>query len=355
LEDVPNGVRIAASWAWRFLVLGGAVWVLMQVISALQIVVVPLAIALLLCALLQPASAWLRARGLPPSLAAALVMIGGLTVVVGVLAAVVQQFVKGSGDLSDNVSEGIGKVRDWLNDGPAHLSNDQIDQALQNLGKLITENRDFAGTALDTAATAFHVLAGFFLVLFTTFFFLKDGAKIWGFLTRFLPGHVRSPVQSAGYLAWATLISYVRATVFVAAVDALGIGMAVWLLGVPLALPLAALVFLTAFIPIIGATLSGVVAVLVALVTKGPVVALLILAAVIAVQQLEGHVLQPLLMGRAVAIHPLAVLLAIATGAVLAGIIGALVAVPLVAVLNTGVRHLVRHHTSATEPAPSTG
>jgi predicted PurR-regulated permease PerM len=184
------------------------------------------------------------------------------------------------------------------------------------------------------------VLAGLFIVMFVTFFFLRDGAQIWAFLTRFLPRGARLPMWRAGNEAWETLHSYVKATVFVAFVDALGIGVGAAVLGVPLALPLGALVFLSSFIPVIGATLSGAVAILVALVAKGPVTALIMLAIVIAVQQLEGHVLQPFIMGRAVALHPLAVILVLTGGIVIAGIVGGLIAVPILAVLNTAVRSL---------------
>jgi predicted PurR-regulated permease PerM len=167
-----------------------------------------------------------------------------------------------------------------------------------------------------------------------------------------LPTAGREPLGSAGEQSWHTLVAYVRATVLVAFIDALGIGIGLVILRIDLAFPLAALVFLGAFIPIVGATLSGTVAVLVALVTNGPVSALLVIAVVIGVQQLEGHVLQPVIMGRAVAIHPLAVIVAIATGVVLAGIIGALVAVPIVAVLNTAVRHLAARRMDEPEPPP---
>jgi predicted PurR-regulated permease PerM len=207
--------------------------------------------------------------------------------------------------------------------------------------KWVTDHRSTLTTgALSTATTAIDVLASTFLVLFTTFFFLRDGRRIWRFLVNLLPVAAREPLASAGEQSWQTLVAYVRATVLVAFIDAVGIGIGLVGLRVDLAFPLAALVFLGAFIPIIGATLSGTVAILVALVTRGPVIALLVIAVVIGVQQLEGHVLQPAIMGKAVAIHPLAVIIAIATGVVLAGIIGALVAVPIVAVLNTGVRHL---------------
>jgi len=223
-----------------------------------------------------------------------------------------------------------------------------IDKMSANKGAL-------AAGALTTAATVGEVLAGIFLALLTLFFFLRDGAQIWEFLCRLLPRPARIPATRAGRYSWVTLVSYVRATVLVAFVDAVGIGIGLAILRVPLALPLAALVFLTAFIPVIGATLSGAVAVLVALVTQGPITALIVLAIVIAVQQLEGHVLQPLIMGRAVAIHPLAVILAIAAGVVLAGIIGALVAVPIVAVLNTGIRHLAMLRRAEETGAPPPG
>ena len=206
-----------------------------------------------------------------------------------------------------------------------------------------------ASGALSTAGTVVEVLASGFLVLFATFFFLRDGGRIWRFLVGLLPTAARAPIARAGQQSWLTLVAYVKATVLVAFIDAVGIGLALLILRVPFALPLAALVFLSSFVPIVGATVSGAVAVLVALVTRGPLVALVVLIAVVLVQQLEGHVLQPLIMGRAVAIHPLAVIVAIATGVVLAGIIGALVAVPVVAVLNTGIRHLIYRRA---EPPP---
>jgi predicted PurR-regulated permease PerM len=197
-------------------------------------------------------------------------------------------------------------------------------------------------TGVATAATLFEVLTGALLVLFATFFFLRDGRKIWRFIVRLFPVNARWSLADAGEASWATLGSYVRATVLVAFIDAAGIGLALVILDIPFPFPLAALVFLGAFIPIVGASISGAVAVLVALVDKGWIIALILLGAVIFVQQLEGHVLQPLIMGRAVAIHPLVVIIGIASGVVLAGIIGALVAVPIIAVLNTGIRRLAR-------------
>jgi predicted PurR-regulated permease PerM len=348
--DVPRGLRIAAAWSWRLLVIGGLGWGLLRVVGLVNHVVIPLAIALLLSALLSPAVNVLRRSNLPPSLATFIVLITGFAAVVGVLTLVITQFVNGVPDLVDNARDGVQQIQQWLKTGPLHLSDKQLNDAAQRVKSWATNNQGSLTTgALATATSLFDVLAGLFLVLFSTFFFLRDGGRIWRAIVSVLPARARGPVGAAGDASWLTLVAYVRATVLVAFIDAVGIGVACAILRVPFAFPLAALVFLAAFIPIVGATLSGAVAVLVALVARGPIVALILIAAVIAVQQLEGHVLQPLIMGRAVAIHPLAVIVAIAAGAVLAGIIGALVAVPLVAVLNTAIRRLVAHRD---EPPP---
>jgi predicted PurR-regulated permease PerM len=341
--EVPHSLRIAAAWSWRLIVVGLLGWVLLRFIGNISIVVIPLAIALLLSALLAPAVAWLFALKLPRSLATFLVMICGVAAVVGVLTLVVNQFVDGLPQLTSNASAGIRQIQDWARTGPLHLSDQQVNEAIDSGQNWINANTSsLTATGVATAATLFEVLTGALLVLFATFFFLRDGRKIWRFIVRLFPVNARWSLSDAGEASWATLGAYVRATVLVAFIDAVGIGLALLILGVPFPFPLAALVFLGAFIPIVGASVSGAVAVLVALVDQGWVIALIVLGSVIVVQQLEGHVLQPLIMGRAVAIHPLVVIVGIASGVVLAGIIGALVAVPLIAVLNTGVRRLAR-------------
>ncbi|WP_373291267.1 AI-2E family transporter [Pilimelia anulata] len=349
-KHVPYGLRVGGAWAWRLLAIGVAGFYLLELIGVLRIVIIPLIIAMLLAALLGPAVRALREIRAPRSLATGVVLVAGLTAVVGTLTAVVSQFVENATKLSTNASAGVNKISKWLRDGPLDLSDRQLDQALETGQKWLDENTaSLTSGAVSTAATLFEILTGMVLVLFATFFFLRDGDRIWAFLVRLFPTAARERVDGAGEAAWASLGAYVRATVLVAFIDAIGIGLALYVLDVPLAFALAALVFLGAFVPIIGAALSGTVAVLVALVdvNGGPVTALLVLGAVILVQQIEGHVLQPLIMGKAVAIHPLAVIIAIAGGVVLAGIIGALIAVPLVAVLNTGIRHLVQRF-----PAP---
>jgi predicted PurR-regulated permease PerM len=341
--EIPRGLRLAAGWSWRLLVLGLAAAVVLWLVGRLKAVLIPLAIALLLAALLSPAVKRLRRQArFPRSLATATVLVGGLIVVAGTLTLVISQFVNGFPALAAKSTDGILQIGTWLRTGPLHLSNQQLDSTADAMRTWVDTHRDtLAGGALATAGTAVEVLASGFLVLFATFFFLRDGGRIWRFLVRLLPAAAREPMASAGERAWLTLVAYVRATVLVAFIDAVGIGLALVILRVPFALPLAALVFLSSFVPIVGATVSGAVAVLVALVTRGPLIALAVLLAVVLVQQLEGHVLQPLIMGRAVALHPLAVIVAIATGVVLAGIIGALVAVPIVAVFNTAIRHLI--------------
>jgi predicted PurR-regulated permease PerM len=350
-EDLPRGLRIATAWSWRLLVLAAAVALVLWLVGRLKDILIPLSIALLLSALLSPASRFLRQRArLPHSLAVAVVLIGGIAVIGGGLTMVVTQFVSSFPELAKNATEGLRTIQNELRKGPLHLSNDQLTGVADATQNWLNTHKDVLTTgAVTTATTAVDVVASALLVLFVTFFFLRDGRRIWNFLLRLMPAGARAPLGAAGDAGWTTLVAYVRATVLVAFIDAVGIGLALTFLGIPLAFPLAALVFLGAFVPIVGAAISGTVAVLVALVTKGWVYALLVLAAVILVQQLEGHVLQPLIMGRAVAIHPLAVIVAITTGLILAGIIGALVSVPLVAVLNTGIRRLVSHRH---EPPP---
>ncbi|WP_306215069.1 AI-2E family transporter [Actinoplanes sp. RD1] len=350
-EVLPRGVRVAGAWAWRFIAFVVAAYILLRLVSLLHVVLIPVVIAILLAALFQPVSTALTNRGMNRSLAAALVLLATLVVVFGGLGLIVRTFISQIDTLSTQVSDGINEVQSWLSSGPLHISDAQLNDYVDRLQQTITQNQGaLTSGALSTATTLGEVVTGFFLTLFTLFFFLRDGGHIWRFLCRLLPREARVPTARAGHYSWRTLVSYVHATVLVAFVDAVGIGIGLFVLQIPLALPLAALVFLGAFIPVVGATVTGAVAVLVALVAKGWVSALIVLIIVIAVQQLEGHVLQPLIMGRAVALHPLAVILAIAGGIVVAGIVGGLIAVPLLAVLNTAIRYLARHPSGAPTP-----
>jgi predicted PurR-regulated permease PerM len=350
--DVPYSLRISAAWSWRLLVLAIAIYGVVRVVGILRFVMIPLAIALLLTAFLSPAVGWLLRARFHRTFAVVMVMVCGLAAVGGTLTLVVNEFVTGAPQLSNDAGKGVRQIQDWLRTGPLHLSDAQLNRYIDEAQSWITDNSSrFTSGALATAATVAEVLTGAVLVLFSTFFFLRDGRKIWRFIVRLFPIGARWRIDDAGQASWSALGNYVRATVLVAFIDALGIGIALVIFRIPFSFALAALVFLGAFIPIVGAALSGAVAVLVALVAQGPIVALIILGAVIGVQQLEGHVLQPLIMGRAVALHPLAIIVSIASGVVIAGIVGALVAVPLIAVLNTAVRRLNKRRPPSIPPS----
>ncbi|CDO08486.1 AI-2E family transporter [Mycolicibacterium cosmeticum] len=341
-ESVSPLVRKAAAWSWRLLVIGAAVVALLWVITHLELIFVPVALAAMMAALLLPAVDLLHARRVPRGAAVATVILGAIAVVGGIMTFVVSQFISGAPDLVEQVTRSIDGLRVWLIEGPAHLSKDQIDHAGDSVITALRENQaKLTSGALSTAGTITEIVTGALLVLFTLIFLLNGGRDIFAFVTKIFPVTVRDRVRDAGRAGFRSLIGYVRATCLVALVDAVGIGTGLAIMGVPLALPLASLVFLGAFVPLVGAVLTGGIAVIVALIAKGWVYALITLGLIIAVQQLEAHVLQPIVMGRAVSVHPLAVVLAIAGGGVLAGIVGALLAVPIVAVLNSAVRVLL--------------
>ncbi|TDV50791.1 putative PurR-regulated permease PerM [Actinophytocola oryzae] len=346
---VPTGLRVSAALAWRFMVVIAALYVVMWLAGYFSHIMVPIAIALLLAALMAPGVERLVKWGVPRGISALLVMIAGIAVVGGLLTFVIIQFIDGLPDLQKQVSDSLAQIQDWLNDGPLHIDEGQIKDFVNNIIDTIQENQSaITQGAITTATTIGEILTGLLLTVFVLIFFLYDGAGIWRFVTRGVPERVRERVDVAGRRGFGALVSYVRATAAVALVDAVGIGVGLAIVGVPLVIPLSALVFLSAFVPIIGAVLAGTVAVLITLVANGFIQALIVLAIVIAVMQLEGHVLQPWLLGRAVRLHPLAVVLAIAAGLIAAGIAGALLSVPLLAVLNAGIKSLV--HDDDVEP-----
>jgi predicted PurR-regulated permease PerM len=339
---VPLLLRVSAALSWRFVVVVAALYVVAYVFGFLASIVIPVAIALLLAALLSPGVAKLVEWRVPRGVATTVMMIIGIGVLGGVLTFVISEFSRGLPELQTQVAASLDTIQQWLKDGPAHLSDQQLQNYVNEIVKTIKENQaEITSGALTTAATLGEVLTGLLLALFTLIFFLHDGDGIWRFVIRAVPRDVRQRVDVAGRRGFGSLVSYVRATAAVAVVDAVGVGIGLAIIGVPLVVPLSALVFLGAFIPIVGAVFTGAVAVLIALVTNGPIAALVVLAVLIGVMQLESHVLQPLLLGRAVKLHPLAVVLAIAGGLVVGGIAGALLAVPLLAVLNSGIRSLV--------------
>jgi len=338
---VPVGVEIAAAWAWRLIVIGVAGYAIAWTLGYLSQVTVPLAVGLLLCALTVGAVDWLQRRRVPRLVGTFIVMIAMLLVIGGLFTLVGAQLSAQLDDLRASIVEGIAQLQDWAKNGPLGLSDAQLSAWMDRLqASVASSDSSVVNHATEVGSRVSHFVAGFFIALFVAFFFLYDGARIWRWVVRIFPRATRERVDSSGRAAWGSLTAFVRATVLVALADAIGIVLVAVILQVPLALAIGVLVFLGAFVPIVGALVSGLVAVVVALVAHGPVTALLMLAGVIAVQQIESHLLQPFLMGHIVSIHPLAIILAIAAGVVVAGIVGALLAVPLAASLNSVVRHL---------------
>ncbi|GAA2320371.1 AI-2E family transporter [Streptomyces kunmingensis] len=358
---VPWGLRVAAEAAWRLLVLAGTVWVLIKVISSVQLVVFAFVAALLITALLQPTVARLRRHGVPRGLATALTAILGFVIMGLVGWFVVWQVQENIDTLSDQVQDGIDELRKWLLNSPFHVTEDQINDIAKSLRDAIGANTESITSAgLEGVTVIVEAMTGILLAMFSTLFLLYDGKRIWEWTLKLFPAQARPGIAGAGPRAWRTLTAYVRGTVIVALIDAIFIGLGIFFLGVPMAVPLAVFIFLFAFIPLVGAVVSGALAVVVALVTQGVFTAVMVLAVVLAVQQIEGHILQPFILGRAVRVHPLAVVLSVAAGGMVSGIGGAVVAVPLVAVTNTVVVYLrswsqnaATHRAPPTSPSPS--
>ncbi|MEU2546267.1 AI-2E family transporter [Streptomyces roseolus] len=341
VSAIPWGLRVAGEAGWRLLVLAGTVWVLMRVISSVQLVVLAFVAALLVTALLQPTVARLRTMGVPRGLATAITAISGFVVMGLVGWFVVWQVMDNIDNLTDRVRDGIEELKRWLLDSPFHVTERQINDIAKNLSDTIGANAEqITSAGLQGVTVIVETMTGILLAMFSTLFLLYDGKRVWEWTLKLVPAQARPGVAGAGPRAWRTLTAYVRGTVLVALIDAVFIGLGLYFLDVPMAVPLAVFIFLFAFIPLVGAVISGALAVLVALVTNGVFTALMVLVVVLAVQQIEGHVLQPFILGRAVRVHPLAVVLAVAAGGLTAGIGGAVVAVPLVAVSNTVVGYL---------------
>ncbi|MET9256753.1 AI-2E family transporter [Streptomyces sp. NPDC003717] len=350
-QAVPWGVRVAAEAGWRLLVLAGTVWVLMRVISAVQLVVLAFVAALLITAMLQPTVARLRRHGVPRGLATALTAFLGF-VVIGLIGwFVTWQVMENIDNLSSQIQDGIDELRNWLLNSPFHVTDKQINETAKNLREAVGANTEqITSAGLEGVTVVVEALTGILLAVFSTLFLLYDGARIWQWTLKLVPAAARPGVAGAGPRAWRTLTAYVRGTVIVALIDAIFIGIGIYFLDVPMAVPLAVFIFLFAFIPLVGAVVSGALAVVVALVTQGMFAAVMTLVVVLVVQQIEGHILQPFILGRAVRVHPLAVVLSVAAGGMIAGIGGAVVAVPLVAVTNTVVGYLRTHSREAALP-----
>lgn len=344
-DPVPPSVRAWAGWSWRALVILAAIAVGLWLLAALKLIVVPVAVALLLTVLLSPFVAVLqRYLRMPRALAAGTAVVLLVAVVGGLLTLAGRSIVLGIAELWDQARDGVEQLITWSSEGPLQLQTADLDRYLDQAQDAVAASvQQILSGALSVGVTVGHVAAGTLIALFCTLFFLIDGRAVWAWVVGLVPRGSRERVHQAGRRGWVTLGAYTRTQILVAGVDAVGIGAAAAALQLPLAVPLAVLVFFGSFIPFVGAIVTGAIAVLVALVTQGWVSALVMLGAVLLVQQLEGHVLQPFLMGHAVSLHPVAVLLVVTTGSLVAGIVGALFAVPTAAVINTVVLYLHGH------------
>lgn len=339
-DGTPGRTTAAGLWADGFgrvgtrsvqlLALLALVAVLTFALTRLTLVVIPVLIALVLAAAMHPLVSWLRRHRFPSMLATWVALVLVVAVLAGVLWAVVRAVVDQWDELADQAVEGVGRLQETLTALPVQISQDQLTDAREAAADFLTSSSFGASAAAGFSATA-NFVTGFFLMVVVLFFFLKDGPRIWEFLLRPFEGEHYARARRVGDRTVSTLGGYVRGTAIVAAVDAVGIGVGLAIVGVPLAIPLAVLVFLLAFIPLVGATLAGILAALVTLVANGWVDALVVVAIVVLVNQLEGDLLQPVVMGRSLRLHPLVILVALTVGTVLAGITGAVLAVPVAA------------------------
>lgn len=344
--EVPESLRIAGAYSWRFLVIAGVIGLIIFLVSEFRYIVIPFMVAVLVGSLLVPLVSFLIRHRWPKGLAVAVAMLGTLAVVSGLVFVIVAQIRSGFPDLQERSLAAYEEFKDYLLASPLQLTESQInDYVGQAVAAIQADSSVLVSGALSVGSTAGHVLAGILLALFATLFILIDGRGIWRWIVRLFPRTARPAVDGAGQAGWVTLATFVKVQIFVAAVDAIGIGLGAWIVGLvfggfPLVIPIAIAVFLGSFIPVVGAVVTGTLAVFVALIYLGPVPALIMVGVVLLVQQVEGHVLQPLIMGSAVKVHPLAVVFAVAAGSFLAGIPGALFAVPFVAVLNVMVKYI---------------
>lgn len=338
---VPAGLQLATAWTWRLGVIGGVAYGMYLFVTFFAPLLFPFFVAVLLTALLAPLVNLQCKYRVPRSVAVATSMTCALAVFVGLMTVVGTGVAEGIQQLIGQSRDGLRKVTELIVAAPIDLPFADVDGAANRLYHMMGDSSEsLARTALSVTGTAGQIATGFVLAIFCAIFLLHDGRGMWLWFLKLLPRQAQPATDGAAMAGWVTLTSFVRATIVVALVDAVGIGFGAALLGVPLVLPIMVLVFLGAFVPMIGAVVTGGIAVLVAFVAIGPWGAALMLLVVVVVQQLESHVLQPFLLGRAVSVHPVAVVLSIGAGLMLGGIMGALVAVPVVAVVNTMVMQM---------------
>jgi predicted PurR-regulated permease PerM len=332
-------LRMLGEYAWRIIAIGVVVYFGVKLLSRLSEVVIPFVVSILVTALLQPLAGRLRRWGLGRGLATVLTMLSAVVVVGGLLTVVVVRAAQQAPQLGNEINNLLPQIKHWLINGPLKLNPNDVNHLNTTITNEINKNSSaIASTALSTGKTLLAVLAGLILAIFSTIFLLYDGDRVWAFLLKGVPAAARPTADAASRAAWNTISYYIRGTLVVAFFHGAVVAITLTILGVPLAFPLAVLVGLGAFVPLVGAVVTGVLAVGVAGLTQGLVAAIVMTAVLLLDNQIEAHVLQPFVVGRYVRIHPLAVVLSLAAGGLLFGIVGAVIAVPVVASVNSAVR-----------------
>lgn len=338
---IPAGLERATQWSWRLLLIAAAIAVGLFVVAQLSFLIIPLFVAVLLAALAAPVSMGLRKLRFPRWLATLTTIIVFIGAVGGLVYLVVNELVRGWESLQARTILAYDDFVVFLLDSPLQVTESQLNEWVSTIATELDINSSWVlSGALSVTSSVGSWLVGAGIAIFALIFFIHDGGRIWEYVVSWFPKLARPAILGASRSGWSTLIEFVKVQILVAFVDALGIGLGAFFLGLPLVVPIAVAVFLGAFVPIVGGTVAAALAILVALVYEGPVTALIMLIIVLAVQQLEGQVLQPLIMGPALRIHPLAVVLSIAAGGYLAGIAGVLFAVPVVAFTNVVIQYL---------------
>jgi predicted PurR-regulated permease PerM len=341
VEAVSWPVRVAAAWSWRLLVIGAALLVLARVFTRIELVAFSIVLALCFTAVLHPLEMQLRRIPGPRSVSAGLALLIGLAVLAGIGWFVTWQITTHSSQVGDQISNFVDKTRDWLRTGPLHLKSSDLDKIADNITKTIKDHQSqLISGAIQTVRTVVEGLGALLLILLSTFFLLRDGDQIWEWTLRLFPSAAQERLDYAGRVGWRTLGGYMRGQVLIALFHGISIMIVLFILKIPLAAALGVLIFLGSFVPLIGLTVTGALAVAVALLEHGVTAAIVVGVAIIVLVQLEAHLLQPLIMSRSVEVHPLAIALAVLTGTLLAGIVGALLSVPFVAFLNSTIHAL---------------
>jgi predicted PurR-regulated permease PerM len=357
--DVPPALRQLAAWSWRLLVVLAAVGLVLYLLILLKVIVVPVIVALFLATLLVPLVRWLEGRGWPHLTAVLAVFIGAVLLLAAIIAGFIPLIGNELGALRQRADEGVAEVQRFIASRPFGLSEEDLNRYLDQARQRFTENSTgLTRGAVEGVTLVGEVITGLILCLFLTFFFVKDSERFTRWILDFAGRHREYHLREIGTRSATAVSGYLRGQATVGLVDAVFIGIGLAIIGVPLVVPLAFLTFVAAFLPLVGAFIAGVLAALVALVTKGVTAALLVVGLTVLVQQLEGHLLAPLVLGRAVALHPVVIILALAAGAILGGIIGAFLAVPIAAVVTAVGTYLrgepVGEPADSEEPEPET-